>query len=174
MGVGDGHRTPEILECQLCHPQSPFDVKIPRSFFLVGLVLGPRLAKLRAYFWLCSRETILAVLRGPYETLGIGSGSAACKVSTISAVLSILNPQFLVADGCVCVCGGGKHPLKCLGLGASPTLCPASFILGVLGVEKGHAHSCRRHLAPNSSLSGYLLPSWESHRSPYPTPLVLF
>lgn len=86
-------------------PTKPFRCEDPQIFFffLVGLVLGPRLAKLRAYFWLCSRETILAVLRGPYETLGIGSGSAACKVSTISAVLSILNPQFLVADGCVCV-----------------------------------------------------------------------
>ena len=39
--------------------------------------------------WLCTQESLLAVLGGPYGMLGIEPGSAACKAHALPAVLSL-------------------------------------------------------------------------------------
>ena len=52
----------------------------------------PHPMMLRGSSWLCTQESLLAVLGGPYGMLGIEPGSAACKANALPAVLS-LQPQ---------------------------------------------------------------------------------
>lgn len=49
---------------------------------------------LRAYMWLSTQGSVLMLLRGWYIVLGMEPGSAVCKTSTVSAVLSLWAQEF--------------------------------------------------------------------------------
>ena len=63
------------------------------KFYLFILLFGSHPAMLRADSWLCTQESLLAVLGGPYGMLGIEPGSAACKANALPAVLSLQPPE---------------------------------------------------------------------------------
>ena len=63
------------------------------------MLFWSHLAMHRGYSWLCTQESPLAVLRGPYGMLEIEPGMASCKANTLLAVLS-LQPQDTHLNSC--------------------------------------------------------------------------
>ena len=105
----------------------------------------------RGHSWLCTQESLLVVLKGPYGMPEPKSRLAVCKANTLLTSGETPGPPGLGWGGGLFFLGGGSHPVMHRGYS---WLCTQKLLLavlrgpyGMLGIKPGSA-ACKANALP--------------------------